>query len=111
MNDDLISRSTLIAQFQTAKSKGVSLRDSLYLDGVMAVIDSAPAVHPTADVAEVRHGRWIKKSYLDSGGREDCEIGACYMRTIYECSLCGRIENFAEPFCHCGARMDGEDKP
>ena len=25
----------------------------------------------------------------------------------YKCSLCGRIENDKEPYCNCGAKMDG----
>ena len=53
---------------------------------------------PSADVAPVRHGRWIKISHAG----------------IYECSECGKnvmtsdIE--AYEYCHgCGARMDGEN--
>lgn len=59
----------------------------------------------TADVEEVRHGKWIK---LNTG----------YNATdVYECSLCGRhlyvdkntsnarIQKIA-PYCHCGAKMD-----
>ena len=52
---------------------------------------------PSADVAPVRHGHWIK---ISPAG-------------IYECSECGKnvmtsdIE--AYEYCHgCGARMDGE---
>lgn len=53
---------------------------------------------PSADVAPVRHGHWIK---ISPAG-------------IYECSECGKnvmtsdIE--AYEYCHgCGAIMDGED--
>ena len=53
---------------------------------------------PSADVAPVRHGHWIK---ISPAG-------------IYECSECGKnvmtsdIE--AYEYCHgCGARMDGDD--
>ena len=53
---------------------------------------------PSADVAPVRHGHWIK---ISPAG-------------IYECSECGKnvmtsdIE--AYEYCHgCGARMDGGD--
>lgn len=55
-------------------------------------------ITPTADVAPVRHGHWIK---ISPAG-------------IYECSECGKnvmtsdIE--AYEYCHgCGARMDGDD--
>lgn len=55
-------------------------------------------ITPTAYVAPVRHGHWIK---ISPAG-------------IYECSECGKnvmtsdIE--AYEYCHgCGARMDGDD--
>ena len=61
---------------------------------------------PTTDVVEVRHGKWIWKFNLDGDD-------------FYECSICDRQEvinglcrekNPAEhfPYCHCGAKMDGE---
>ena len=58
---------------------------------VTAVYESAPA----ADVAEVRHGRWIK----------DGEDGPVY------CSECGEEhewEDYRASYCDtCGAKMDG----
>ena len=63
-----------------------------YLDHVIDIIEDIPS----ADVAPVRHGHWIK---ISPAG-------------IYECSECGKnvmtsdIE--AYEYCHgCGARMDG----
>ena len=59
------------------------------------LIEGAPA----ADVALVRHGRWIKaEQYVDEDG----------IHTQVRCSLCGRYEDEREPYCNCGARMDGE---
>lgn len=60
---------------------------------------------PAADVAPVVHGRWLQiVSYNNT----------------YECSKCGRVlVNIADglrmvakhyPYCHCGAKMDGERK-
>lgn len=51
-----------------------------------------------ADVAPVRHGRWITKQ------EKDTFAGYLYS---YECSECGRVEKSKEPYCHCGAKMDG----
>ena len=55
---------------------------------------------PTADVVEVRHGAWIPSKY---------HYG------FYLCSECGRhVEARRDdpevpyPYCHCGAKMDGE---
>ena len=55
---------------------------------------------PAADVATVRHGRWITKQ------EKDTFAGDLY---IYECSECGRVEQCKEPYCNCGAKMDLED--
>ena len=52
---------------------------------------------PAADVAEVVHGQWI--SFLDG----DHIMPERY----YRCSRCGRVESRRQPYCHCGAKMDG----
>lgn len=52
---------------------------------------------PAADVAPVVHGRWI--SFLDG----DHIMPERY----YRCSRCGRVESRCQPYCHCGAKMDG----
>ena len=48
---------------------------------------------PAADVAEVRHGRWIKHE-----GYDECEL--CHAKTIYGGNYCPE----------CGTRMDKEDE-
>lgn len=63
-------------------------------------IDSIPA----ADVAPVRHGRWMKK-----------DDGECYW---YVCSECGDKPpkdqweyQWLSPYCpNCGAKMDGGEE-
>ena len=72
---------------------------------------------PTAEVAEVRHGRWMTMEYkYGENGREDewiekpAEQGDCAY-----CSLCnefaglnGEEEYVLSNFCpNCGAKMDG----
>ena len=67
---------------------------------------------PTADVAEVKHGKWRWKSTIESD--EDCYI--CF------CSCCGKecgnyyddeddmIYYIRQNYCpNCGAKMDLED--
>ena len=54
-----------------------------------------------ADVAPVRHGRWITKQ------EKDTFAGYLYS---YECSECGRVEQCKEPYCNCGAKMDLEEE-
>lgn len=53
----------------------------------------------TADVAPVVHGRWVNKQEKDTF--------AGYL-TRFVCSECGRVEQAKEPYCHCGAKMDGD---
>ena len=52
---------------------------------------------PAADVAEVVHGQWISFSDGDHIMPE----------RYYRCSRCGRVESRRQPYCHCGAKMDG----
>jgi hypothetical protein len=55
---------------------------------------------PTADVEEVVHGEWIVTK---------AEFGwnCVEYPAEYTCSVCGRKEKQEEPYCHCGAKMDG----
>lgn len=54
---------------------------------------------PAADVAPVVYARWV--SFLDG----DHIMPERY----YRCSRCGRVESRRQPYCHCGAKMDGGD--
>lgn len=53
---------------------------------------------PAADVAPVVHARWIARS----------DKGIISMTHPYMCSRCWRVEMNKEPYCSCGAKMDGE---
>ena len=57
----------------------------------------------TADVEEVKHGKWVlsKKEFGWNCSEYPIE---------YTCSVCGRKEKQEEPYCHCGAKMDGGKK-
>lgn len=64
-------------------------------DGAMAMeIVASPAA---ADVAPVVHARWITRS----------DKGIISMTHPYMCSRCCRVEMDKEPYCNCGAKMDG----
>ena len=63
---------------------------------IYAVIDNAPS----ADVAPVRHGRWIWN-----------EEGEIDWEQFYRCSNCGNKEYWESNFCpKCGAKMDLEER-
>ena len=67
-------------------------------EGAMYELDYVPS----ADVVEVRHGEWIEeKVQVENYGCIDNEI-------FYKCSLCGRYEERKEPYCNCGAKMNGK---
>lgn len=65
---------------------------------------------PPADVAPVRHGRWIPS-----------DMGGGNLDEAYVCSTCGEpfvmtdgmtpMENSFNYCPHCGAKMDGEAQP
>ena len=64
---------------------------------------------PTADVAPVVHGKWLEKeeeTYCPVQYGEDAEP-ILHKYTRYICNLCGRSSVIPEPYCHCGAKMDG----
>lgn len=65
---------------------------------IKSIIDQ----QPTADVQEVRHGKWIYKGHHE------------IMGYAFQCSVCERwmfansIKNVVGeyPYCHCGAKME-----
>lgn len=72
------------------------------------LVEAGYTRQPTADVQEVRHGKWLPiKAWFD----DDYSIESNNERyqTGWKCSLCGRIELIKEPYCHCGAKMDLEE--
>lgn len=64
---------------------------SIFNDDAKSSVLSIIDLQPTADVQEVRHGKWIKSDF------------------DVICSICGYIESAPRPFCsECGAKMDKE---
>ena len=66
-----------------------------------ALINQIITKQPTADVQEVRHGKWISNNL---GG----------YKWAYYCSECGWIDDYPfndrHKYCsHCGAKMDREE--
>lgn len=50
----------------------------------------------TADVQEVRHGKWER---------------SIFAQDFHRCSCCSAVWNREFEYCpHCGAKMDGEEK-
>ena len=76
---------------------GVRCR-ACWVDDTLDYIDSEPA----ADVATVRHGRWIEGVVIQT------DIATLY---DYTCPLCGIVSDRNSNYCpNCGARMDGTER-
>jgi len=89
----LIDAEALAERF-VAMQECASLRDHVYLMGVLSVIDRTP----TIDAVPVVHARWIEIR------------GEMWNELLgQKCSNCGRrVRNCGENYCpKCGAKMDG----
>ena len=75
---------------------GLSIHGTMAVKNVLPIFTDLLEKQPTADVEEVRHGEWIEEYR-----------GLCPREKVIICSLCGRMEERKEPYCHCGAKMDG----
>lgn len=95
---EYIERKKAIERFEELKEKADLLKDKMYLDAVMAVLENIPP----SDVAPVVHARW----YLDDDGYR---CSRCRQKCPeYECEE--EIETMMTYYCpHCGAIMDLED--
>ena len=64
---------------------------------------------PAADVAGVVHGRWLeeKKQTLLPVEYDDVGEPILHDYVVYRCDRCGRTCKQKEPYCHCGAKMEG----
>ena len=94
MNNDLISRSALIAAINTNIITFYGGQD--IANWQAKCINEAPAV----DAEPVQHGEWSDYRINGYDG----------LHPVYEtqCSLCGGYARFTYRFCpHCGARMNG----
>ena len=96
-----------IAKYVDELSKHPSTKDIDYYD---ALIDAEDVIDdlPSADVAPVRHGRWIGTEY-------DGYANGFPVYDVYECSECGMEYDSTDDgeithnYCpNCGAKMDEE---
>ena len=87
MPDEYISRAKALRAVQKQRGANRSPAQNDMLDRICRNIKNMPA----ADVAEVRHGRWI---HHEDG--------------VFTCSECGNAESNDSYYCRlCGAKMDG----
>lgn len=89
-----IDREKLLAEFE---GQGGWTVYGKFVPSIVSRINLQPA----ADVAPVVHGEWIKRI------KQVAIFGSLELRYVYTCSECGREADYKEPYCHCGAKMDG----
>ena len=93
-NKEYIERDTAIRKAIDACIKvvghGITQFDAVDIAEMMESIS-------TADVEEIRHGEW-EPYFLNN-----YQVG-------WACSICGRTEMQQEPYCNCGAKMNGKDE-
>lgn len=75
---------------------------TVYESDAKVVTTGAIITTPTVDAVEVVHGRWIP--IID----EPTPLRKMPMLSGYKCSVCGRYEEEEEPYCNCGAKMNGD---
>ena len=99
----LIDRNTLVGKdglFSKRGCPGNCQHCNLWTeDGCRVILEA-----PTVDAVEVVHGRWIP--VID----EPTPFFDCATLSSYKCSVCGRYEDEEEPYCNCGAKMDGDEE-
>ena len=104
MNNDLISRSALIAAIKTNSPTFYDGQD--IADWQAKCINEAPAV----DVEPVRHGRWIYDPNANDWNIGGYVCSECHTKNNnLPCTEIGNTLMYAgSKFCpHCGAKMDG----
>lgn len=77
--------------------------DPVLLHAIKNTLDTTP----TVDVVEVKHGRWQPHYEIFDADPAVGILGGNY-QTGWQCSVCGRYESIQEPYCNCGAKMDGD---
>ena len=83
--------------------KREALRDALY-DADAITMNGVKILNqfPAADVAPIRHGRWIG---IPLCGSDDCACSECGNWCNIHVNLCGEA---IQKYCpYCGAKMDG----
>lgn len=80
--------------------------DNPMTEGCLAVRSDFIMNLPAADVVEVKHGRWIDKTWTTE------DDWSCYNHHIVICSVCNKQFDYTinekSNYCpNCGAKMDG----
>ena len=95
-----------LQRFEEIKKNTTLLKESFYLDGVMAILETIPA----ADVAPVVHGRWTTPRAIIECSK--CGFGMFPDGYFFEFGECVHAyeSQYRPNFCpNCGAKLDLEN--
>jgi len=94
---ELIDRQALLDKFATLKESAPTLKDVIYLDGVMAVIDSAPPIDAVQVVrcGECQYFNTDECAMVGTCDGCDCQVDLAFNSTGY-CAKGKRRESEAE---------------
>lgn len=68
----------------------------------MELVKKAEEETPTADVEDVKHGKWIYRGHHEMMGHAfECSVCERWMFTVFPKHVIGEY-----PYCHCGAKME-----
>ena len=96
--DEYISKESAISIFRAKAEMAVCTPAQTYFDRAAKMLELLPA----ADVAPVRHGRWLSWDELHGGNTSAKNVLGVF------CSECIRQYDSKTHFCpNCGAKMDG----
>lgn len=100
-NTGYINKQALLDEFEKWNFGKHGQLEKYFADRVFAIIDKVP----TADVQEVRHGKWIGYPSITISQKR-----RTVQSIIYKCSCCGKSNGRAKsPYCkNCGSKMCGE---
>lgn len=93
---EYIEREACLSILRAKANMAVLMDAAPYFEKAAQMLEKLPA----ADVAPVVHARWITRS----------DKGIISMTHPYMCSRCWRVEMNKEPYCNCGAKMDGDNE-
>lgn len=107
MPNDLVSREAVLkalrARGRELLKLGTSFESNIASVTALECVNIVKDV-PAVDAVPVVHGRWAPNI------REDTRAYPPYTyQNGFKCSVCGRVtRSKKEPYCHCGAKMDGK---
>ena len=108
---EYIEKQELISCFRSLKQPKTPITEGfsfISIDDAVKVVDE---MVPTADVAPVIHAKWVldhEFTRVTSGEIIGAEYHCSECDRIVICVTHGKPLLEAYPYCHCGARMDGE---